>query len=468
MLGVIGGSGIYDLDGLADGRWVQVDTPFGPPSDAVLVGRLDGIEVAFLPRHGRGHRILPGHLNFRANVSALKQLGVTDVLSLSAVGSLREDLPPGTFVVVDQFVDLTTRRRSFFDEGLAVHVSMADPTCGRIGAAVAEAAADEGGAPRVGGTYVCIEGPQFSTRAESEVYRGWGADVIGMTNMPEAKLAREAEMCFATLAMVTDYDCWHPDHGDVTAATVAATFAANAARARQVVRRVVPALAEHPSPCPHGCDRALDDAVITAPGSRDRVRAALLASAGLRVGGSPPPVEDPHDLGRLVRTVPDFPRPGILFRDITTLLEDGEGLRRTVGALAGRARPHGIDRVVGIDARGFILGGALAFELGVGFVAVRKQGKLPGRTARMDYELEYGTDAVEVREGGIPPGARVLVVDDLLATGGTAEAAIKLARQQGAEVVEACFVIELPDLGGRARLLAQGCAVHSLVAFAGH
>jgi 5'-methylthioadenosine phosphorylase len=467
MLGIIGGSGIYQLEGLAKARWREVDTPFGHPSDQLLEGELDGVPVVFLPRHGRGHKVPPTQLNVRANISALKQLGCTDVVALSAVGSLKEDLPPGTFVVVDQFIDITRgRTMSFFDDGLVGHVSMAHPVCSRVGDAVEQAAKGVGGAFRRGGTYVCMEGPQFSTQAESNIYRGWGAHVIGMTNMPEAKLAREAEMCFATVAMVTDFDCWHPDHDAVTAAQVAETFGKNADRARELVRKVIPLLSKHPAKCPKGCDRALDSALLTAPNARDEVRARVLASAGLRVEVAVPK-HDVHGLAPMIRTVPDFPKKGIQFRDITTLLEDAKGFKRAVRAFAERYRGQHIDKIMGIDARGFILGGALAYELGCGFAPVRKKGKLPGATLRMEYALEYGTDAVEIRAEGLSAGERVVVVDDLIATGGTAEAAIKLARMKEAHVVESCFVIELPDLKGRQRLNGLACPVHSLVTFEG-
>ena len=270
MIGIIGGSGLYQMDGWAGAEWQRVTTPWGDPSDDILVGTLGGQSAAFLPRHGRGHRIPPSDLNFRANIAALKQLGVTDVLSLSAVGSLREDLPPGTFVVVDQFVDRTFARvKSFFGPGLVAHVSVADPVCRRLGDQV-EAAARELTLPVVrGGTYLAMEGPQFSTKAESALYRSWGMSVIGMTNMPEAKLAREAELCYATIAMVTDYDCWHPDHGHVTVDQVVGVLLRNAAAAQNLVRTVVPRLAGRPTPCPCRCDRALDSAVMTAPGTRD-------------------------------------------------------------------------------------------------------------------------------------------------------------------------------------------------------
>ena len=284
MIGIVGGSGIYQIDGLADATWQKIPTPWGDPSDEILTGALGGQAVAFLPRHGRGHRIPPSDLNFRANIAALKSLGVTDVISLSAVGSLTDDLPPGTFVLVDQFVDRTfARAKTFFGPGLVAHVSMADPVCARLGDRI-EAAGRAVGVPVVrGGTYLTMEGPQFSTRAESVLYREWGMAVIGMTNMPEAKLAREAELCYASVAMVTDFDCWHPDHGHVTADQVVAVLTANADRARRLVAAAVPSLADRPAPCPHGCDRALDHAIMTAPAARDPAMVAALKTIAGRV-----------------------------------------------------------------------------------------------------------------------------------------------------------------------------------------
>ncbi len=283
-LGVIGGSGIYDIEWLERPKWESVIGPFGKPSDDLLTGELDGMRLVFLPRHGRGHRIPPTEVNFRANIDALKRVGVTDVLALSAVGSLQEDLAPGTFVVVDQFIDRTfARTKTFFGTGLVGHVSMAEPVCARVGDA-AEAAAREAGAPCVrGGTYVVMEGPQFSTRAESELYRKWGAAVIGMTNMPEAKLAREAELCYATIAMVTDWDCWHSGHGAVTVEQVMAVMGKNVVAARELVRRAVPRLRGRPAVCPHGCDRVLDGAIMTAPAMRDPALAARLSVVAGRV-----------------------------------------------------------------------------------------------------------------------------------------------------------------------------------------
>ena len=284
VIGIIGGSGLYDVDGLTDRRWEAVDTPFGAPSDQILLGKLGGQQLAFLPRHGRGHATPPGEINFRANIDALKRVGTTEILSLSAVGSLDEELAPGTFVLVDQFIDRTFRRiKTFFGTGLVAHVSMADPVCPRLGDALEEAAAGLDIEIKRGGTYVAIDGPQFSSRAESFLYRQWGAEVIGMTNMPEAKLAREAEMCYATVAMVTDYDCWHPGQDDVTVEAVIAVLRENAAKARALVGAVVPLLAGRRVACPAGCHTVLDTALITPPEARNPELAARLDAVAGRV-----------------------------------------------------------------------------------------------------------------------------------------------------------------------------------------
>jgi len=283
-LGIIGGSGLYDIDWLSHPKWESIVGPFGKPSDQLLTGEFDGTRLVFLPRHGRGHRIPPSEVNFRANIDALKRAGATDVIAFSAVGSLREDLTPGTFVVVDQFIDRTfARTKSFFGTGMVAHVSMAQPVCPRLGDAV-ERAAREASAPCVrGGTYLVMEGPQFSTRAESELYRQWGCAVIGMTNLPEAKLAREAELCYAAVAMVTDFDCWHPEHGHVTVDQVVEVMVKNVVAAREVVRRAAPGLREHPAACPHGCDHALDGAIMTAPEARDPAMISHLQAVAGRV-----------------------------------------------------------------------------------------------------------------------------------------------------------------------------------------
>ncbi len=287
MIAVIGGSGIYDIDGLDGAEWTAVETPWGAPSDHILTGRLNGVKMAFLPRHGRGHVHSPSSVPYRANIDALKRIGVTDVISVSACGSFREEMAPGDFVVVDQFIDRTfAREKSFFGEGCVAHVSVAHPTCARLSAACLAAGRDAGITMHQGGTYLAMEGPQFSTLAESKMYREhWGADVIGMTNMPEAKLAREAELCYASVAMVTDYDSWHPDHGEVDVSEIIATLTGNADKGRSLVGRLPALLGDQRAPCPHGCDRALEYAILTAPQARDPALVQKLSAIMGRVLG---------------------------------------------------------------------------------------------------------------------------------------------------------------------------------------
>ncbi len=284
ILGIIGGSGVYDIDGLVNKRWISVSSPFGAPSDELLCGELNGQQLVFLPRHGRGHKIAPSEINFRANMDALKRAGVTDVISVSAVGSLREHLKPGMFVIVDQFIDRTfARNKSFFGTGLVAHVSMAHPVCSRLGDHIETAAREAGIQALRGGTYLVMEGPQFSSLAESELYRSWGCDVIGMTNMPEAKLAREAELCYATVAMVTDYDCWHPDHDDVTVEQIIKVLLANADKARALVKQVAPKVIGDPRGNACSCRTVLEYALITAPEARDPAKVAQLDAVAGRV-----------------------------------------------------------------------------------------------------------------------------------------------------------------------------------------
>jgi 5'-methylthioadenosine phosphorylase len=286
VIGIIGGSGLYDIDGLAEKEWRRVETPWGSPSDALLFGTLGGVSCVFLPRHGRGHPTSPTHLNYRANIAAMKMSGVTDILSLSAVGSLQEDLAPGRFVIVDQFIDRSfAREKSFFGEGVVAHVSVAHPVCSRLGDALADAARRIDLPCTRGGTYLVMEGPQFSTRAESLLYRSWGCSVIGMTNMPEAKLAREAEINYATVAMVTDYDCWREGDEHVTVEMVVRVLLDNADKARALVREVVPDIGKPRRVCEAGCERALDHAIITADASRDPALVERLRTIAGRVLG---------------------------------------------------------------------------------------------------------------------------------------------------------------------------------------
>ncbi|MGA1028981.1 MAG: S-methyl-5'-thioadenosine phosphorylase [Burkholderiaceae bacterium] len=284
VLGVIGGSGVYDIDGLENKQWRSVESSFGQPSDQLLFGELNGLSLVFLPRHGRGHVLSPSDINYRANIDALKRTGVTDLLSISAVGSLKEDLAPGTFVIVDQFIDRTfQRQKSFFGSGCVAHVSMAHPVCRRLGDHLEEAARQHSLPIVRGGTYLVMEGPQFSSLAESELYRSWGCDVIGMTNMPEAKLAREAELCYASVAMVTDYDCWHPDHDHVTVDQIIQVLSSNAEKGRALVKAVSPKVQNDSQAKNCSCRTSLSYALITAPERRDPVLLTKLSAVAGRV-----------------------------------------------------------------------------------------------------------------------------------------------------------------------------------------
>jgi len=286
VIGIVGGSGLYELEGLTDKKWHRVDSPFGRPSDDLLFGRLGEHEVRFLPRHGRGHRIPPHEIPYAANIDALKRAGVQQVISVSAVGSLRDDRPPGDFVVVDQFIDRTLRGpKTFFSTGLTAHVSVGHPTCRRMMKDLYETGTQLKLPIHNGGTYVVMEGPQFSTMAESQLHRSWNADVIGMTNMPEAKLAREAELCYASVAMVTDFDCWHPAHDHVDVAQVVKVMQANGANVKKLIATVIPVVARHEGECKFGCDRALEHAIMTAPASADPELVKKLDAVAGRVLG---------------------------------------------------------------------------------------------------------------------------------------------------------------------------------------
>ena len=284
-IGIIGGSGLYDIDGLQNPTWQKIESPWGTPSDEILTGTLQGVDMAFLPRHGRGHVHSPSSVPYRANIDALKRLGVTDVISISACGSFRDDIKPGHFVIVDQFIDRTTARESsFFGTGCVAHVSVAHPTCQRLSQACQEATDAQGITAHCGGTYLAMEGPQFSSLAESRLYRDvWGCDVIGMTNMPEAKLAREAELCYASIAMITDYDSWHPDHGEVDVTEIIKTLKENSVQAKGLISRLPASMISEQANCPQGCDKSLEFAILTAPEMRAPALLAKLDAVAGRV-----------------------------------------------------------------------------------------------------------------------------------------------------------------------------------------
>ncbi len=283
IIGIIGGTGLYHLDELQDTQWVKMESHFGKPSDKLLTGQLKGVQMIFLPRHARGHTT-PAHMvNYRANIEVLKKAGVSRILSFSAVGSLKETIHPGDFIIVDQYLDRAVGRNStFFEDGIAAHVSMANPTCPEINSAIHQAFKPSDLDVRLGGTYLTINGPQFSTRAESKLYRSWNLDIIGMTNMPEAKLAREAEICYTTIAMVTDYDCWHPHVENVSTSQVLTVLRENVDKARRLITETVPAIAALPKPCAAGCDRALDGAIATSEKAKDPATVEKLSTVAGR------------------------------------------------------------------------------------------------------------------------------------------------------------------------------------------
>jgi len=286
VLGIVGGSGFYDLPGLDNPRWETITSPWGEPSDQILFAEIEGLPIRFLPRHGRGHKISPTEINYRANIDSMKRAGVTDLVSISACGSFREELAPGVFVLVDQFIDRTfAREKSFFGTGMVAHVSVAEPTSPAVVDELEKALKAENIEHQRGGTYLAMEGPQFSSRAESNLYRSWNCDVIGMTNMPEAKLAREAEICYATVAMVTDYDCWHEDHEHVDVASVIAVMQGNTAKAQRLVLTLAKSFPRQHPACPIGSDKALEVALITAPEARDPALLAKLDAVAGRVLG---------------------------------------------------------------------------------------------------------------------------------------------------------------------------------------
>lgn len=427
-IAIIGGSGLEDPDILQNAREVDVTTPYGQPSSPITLGKIEGIDVAILSRHGKKHHIPPTQVPNRANIHALKQLGCTHILATTAVGSLREEIGRGDLVILDQFIDFTRRRALTFHEDFVdglEHTPMADPFDATLREQFVSAAGELGLPIHETGTVVTIEGPRFSTRAESKMFRSWGADVINMSVAPEASLANEAGIPYAAVAMSTDYDCWKEDEEPVTWEAVLKVFQQNAANVKNLLLKTIPAVA-----------------------------ATANAQFEERVKG-------------MFRTIPDFPAPGVMFRDVTTLIKNPEGLKVVTGEFMQRYADMEIDAVAGVESRGFVLGSVLAYELGLGFILLRKPGKLPAEVERVEYTTEYSTDAIEVHTDAIEPGMRILVVDDLCATGGTALAACQLVEKLGGKVVECAFVVDLPELGGSKKIEDAGYTIFSMVEFEG-
>jgi len=422
-IGIIGGSGLENPEILENYKEIEVDTPFGKPSSKLICGNLFGIDVVIISRHGAKHEIPPTHVNNRANIFALKYEGCKKIITTTAVGSLKEEIKRGDFVILDQFIDFTRHREvTFFDkfEFGAIHTPMAKPFSEKLRKKLSEVCDELGFAYHKKGTVITIEGPRFSTIAESNLFRQWGADVVNMSIAPEAILANEAEVEYSAIAMSTDYDCWKENEESVSWEMIKGIMKENSDKMKKILIGTIKSF------------------------SRE---------------------QEILKLKNNIRTIPDFPKPGIMFRDITTLLKDKESFKKLIDLLYERYKDYNIDIVAGIESRGFIIAGILAEKLNSGLVLIRKPGKLPGETISENYELEYGLDRVEIHKDSISKGQKVLLIDDLIATGGTALASCKLIEKLEGEVIECCFTMELPDLKGREKLSKY--SVFSLIKFEG-
>ncbi len=419
-IGIIGGSGLDDPKLLEDYNEKQVSTPYGSPSSKLTCGKIQGVEVVILARHDKNHEINPTKINYRANIQALKQEGCTHILATSAVGSLKEEIKPSHLVFPDQFLDFTKfRKNTFFDNyGNVQHPQMSEPFSKNLREFLIEECKIQNFSYHSKATIVVIEGPRFSTKAESYMFRNF-ADIIGMTTFPEVALANELNIPYASLAMSTDYDCWKEEEIPVTMEMVMKTMKENAEKVKKILINVIPKIAN----------------------------------------------KDLELIKSKIRTIPNFPKPGIMFRDITTLLADPEAMKRTMEILYNRYKDKNINAIAGIESRGFIVAAILADKLKLPLIPIRKPGKLPYETVSQEYQLEYGTDKVEVHKDAIKPGQTILLVDDLVATSGTALASCSLIEKLGGKVEECAFIIELDGLGGRKKLEDKGHKVFSIINF---
>ena len=420
-IGIIGGSGLDNPELLQNYEEKEVLTKYGMPSSKIICGELAGVEVCILARHGRNHEIPPHLINYRANIMALKELGCDLILATSAVGSLKEKIQPGDLVFPNQFIDFTkSRKLSFYEEiGNVVHTEMVEPFSKEIRRVLVNCAEDLGFKKHEWATIVVIDGPRFSTRSESFMFKKLGADIIGMTTVPECSLAKEIGIPYQTIAMSTDYDCWKKDENPVTFEMVMKVMKENVEKVKTLLIKAIPKIAK----------------------------------------------KDSEFIKSKIRTIANWPKQGIMFRDITTLLGDKKGFEKVIDIFYERYKDKGIEIIAGIESRGFIFGSTLANKLGLGFVPIRKPGKLPGDVEKQEYELEYGTDIVEIHKDSIKPGQKVLLIDDLIATGGTAQASANLIERLGGKIIECAFVIDLPDLGGKNKLSKWN--VFSIVEFEG-
>ena len=426
-IGIIGGSGLENPELLQDYKEINVDTPFGKPSSPLITGKINGVNVVILSRHGRKHEIPPTQINNRANIFALKYEGCKQIISTTAVGSLRENIKRGDFVILDQLIDFTRHRQvTFYDkfEFGPIHTPMANPFSEKLRKKIIQACEELNFNHHKSGTVITVEGPRFSTIAESNMFRQWGADVINMSIAPEAILAKEAEVEYATIGMSTDYDCWKQNEEPVSWEAIKKIMRENAERVKKVLLKTIENLSEEE-----------------------------IIKANLKL------------IKNKIRTIPNFPKQGIQFRDITTLLKDPEAFGKTIEILCNRYKDKKIDVVAGIESRGFIIAGILASRLNVGFVPIRKKGKLPAEILQQEYDLEYGTDIIEIHKDAITPGSNVLLVDDLIATGGTALASCQVIEKLGGKIEECAFIIELEDLNGRKKIEDKGYKLFSIVNF---
>ncbi len=442
MIGIIGGSGLDNPDILQNAKDISIETPYGHPSSPLKVGFIDGVEVILLARHGREHTIPPSEVPNKANIWALKELGCTHILATTACGSLREEIKRGDFVILDQFIDFTRHRQvTFYDSfkpQTPIHTPMAEPFSESLRKKLNLVAADFGLPYHPVGTVITIEGPRFSTKAESLLFRKWGADVINMSIAPEVILANELQIPYAAIAMSTDYDCWKDDEEAVSWEAVLETFNQNAKFVTQLLIKTIPYIAEEEKKDDCG-DKTFNERVEKKTSSSSFSEKHV--SEKIKLKG-----EMEFAYKHLIRTILDFPKKGIQFKDITTLLKEPVALKEAIREMARPYLHKNIDVVVGAESRGFIFGTGVAVALGVGFIPARKPGKLPGVVRSVKYDLEYGTDTIEIHADAITPGMRVLLVDDLIATGGTISAVAKLIEEMGGIVVGMSFLIDLVNL----------------------
>ena len=448
-IGIIGGSGLDNPEILKEPKDLEVDTPYGEPSAPLKIGKINDVEVIILARHGRAHTIPPTQVNFRANIHALKEQGCTHILATTAVGSLREEIDRGDLVILNQFIDFTRLRKISFTESFEphkpIHTPMAEPFDKILRNQLNKTCQELNLKHHQKGTVVTIEGPRFSTKAESHMFRNWGADVINMSIAPEAALANEAKIPYAAVAMSTDYDCWKEDETPVSWEEVLKVFTANVEKVTSLLTKVIPKINNtSPSEATNNSSPEINPAKTISPIEEE---------------------EEELDLKSSIKTTPHWPKPGIMFRDISSMLRNPKAFQLAVKKLKERYQDQNITKIAAIDSRGFIFGGILAQELNLPLVLIRKKGKLPPEVVSQEYQLEYGTDTIEIHKDAIDENDNVLVLDDLLATGGTLSAACQLVQKLGGKVHEAAIIIDLPDLKGREKL--NQFKVFSLVEFAG-